>query len=299
MASIQNFFIRLFLRATTKKNQVAKQPVEVTRTRIAKLMSMAKLPNNIVFEKENCDGIDAEWSVPAELKSDSVILYLHGGAYVSCSIDTHRPLVGRLAKAAHCKALSINYGLAPEHPFPAGLDDAITAYNWLLKNGYKNSQIVIVGDSAGGGLTIATLLKMRDSGIALPAAAVCMSPWLDLTCSHDSGVRLDKKDLMLSAEAGKVFASFYAGKEDVKHPYISPYYADLKGLPPLLIHVSDSEIVLDENVGFAKKAKESGVDIQFEIWKGMTHVWHGYAPILPEAISAINKIGKYIQQRTS
>jgi monoterpene epsilon-lactone hydrolase len=296
MASIQNFFIRLFLRTVTKKNQVAKQPVDVTRERIAKLMSMAKLPQHVRFEKAECDGIKAEWNIPDDVQTNGVILYLHGGAYVSCSIETHRPLVARIAKAAKTKALSIEYGLAPEHPFPAGLNDAIKVYSWLLNQGYDHNKIVIVGDSAGGGLTIATALKLRDLNIALPAAAICMSPWLDLTCSHDSGVRLDKKDLMLSAEAGKIFAGFYAGN-DLKNPYVSPYYADLKGLPPLLIHVSDSEIVLDENVGFEKKAKAAGVHIQFEIWKDMTHVWHGYAPILPEAIKAIKKIGSYIQER--
>jgi len=298
MASIQNFLIRSFLKVVTNKKDIAKHSVETTRKRLHKFMMMNKPPESVSFEKVNCDGVLAEWNIPKNVTNSGVILYIHGGAYVSCSISTHRPLVARIARASKTKALSIEYRYAPEHPFPAGLDDAVKTYHWLLKQGYDPTKIVITGDSAGGGLAIATLLRLRDEQTPLPAAGVCMSPWIDLECSQDSGVRLADKDPMLNAEAGKIFAKLYAGHESLRHPYISPYYADLKGLPPLFIQVSDSEIVLDENVNFEKKAKAAGVEIQFEIWKNMVHVWQGFAPILPEAIEAIKKIGIFIERKT-
>lgn len=298
MSSIQNFLIRSFLKVVTKKNDVAKHSVETTRARLEKLMKMNKPPKNVSFEKVNCDGVSGEWTIPGDVKNEGVILYLHGGAYVSCSISTHRPLVARIARASKTKALSIEYRLAPENPYPAGLNDAITAYQWLLKQGVDNKKIVIAGDSAGGGLAIATLLRLRDGQAPQPAAGICMSPWLDLECAQDSGVRLAGRDPMLSAAAGKIFAKLYAGKESIQHPYVSPYYADLKGLPPLFIQVSNSEIVLDENVNFEKKAKAAGVEIEFEIWKNMVHVWQGFAPILPEAIQAIKKMGNFIESKT-
>jgi len=297
MASIQNFFIRSFLKIASKKKQVANQPIEVTRKRLAKLMEKNKCPGNISFEKVDCDGIIAEWNIPKNINNDGVILYIHGGAYVSCSINTHRPLVARIAKASKLKALSIEYRYAPENPFPAGLDDAIKAYHWLLKQGVDPKKIVIMGDSAGGGLALATLLRLRDEKAPMPVAGVCMSPWIDLECLQDSNVRLADKDPMLWAEAGKKFAKLYAGKESLRHPYVSPYYADLKGLPPLFIQVSDSEIVYDENVNFEKKAKAAGVEITLEIWKKMVHVWQGFAPILPEGTEAIRKIGNFIQNK--
>jgi len=298
MASIQNFLIRSFLKVVTKKKEVAKHSVETTRKRLHKLMKMNKPPENVSFEKVNCDGVLAEWNIPINVTNNGVILYIHGGAYVSCSISTHRPLVARIARASKTKALSIEYRYAPENPFPAGLDDVIKVYHWLLKQGYDHKKIVIAGDSAGGGLTLATLLRLRDENAPQPAAGVCMSPWIDLECAQDSNIRLADKDPMLSADAGKIFAKLYAGNESLRHPYISPYYADLKGLPPLFIQVSDSEIVYDENVNFEKKLKAAGVEIHFEIWENMVHVWQGFAPILPEAIKAIKKIGIFIESKT-
>ena len=299
MASIQNFLIRGFLKAVVKKKQMTEVPVQVTRDRLTKLMKMARVPKKVSFEKTNCDGINAEWTIPDSLSSNKgVVLYIHGGAYIAGSISTHRPLVGRIAIASQIKCLSIDYRYAPENPFPAGLDDAVKCYYWLIKQGYDHNKIVIMGDSAGGGLAIATLLRLRDEKAPQPVAGVCMSPWIDLTCSQDAGVRLAEKDPMLTAEAGKIFSKLYAGKEDVKHPYISPLYADLKGLPPLFIQASNWEIVLDENLAFEKKAKEAGVDIKLELWDKMVHVWQGFAPILPEATKAINILGKYIAEKT-
>jgi len=169
MASIQNFFIRTFLKIVTKKKEVAKQPIEVTRKRLAKLMEMNKSPKNVSFEKVDCDGVTAEWTIPENVNNTGVILYIHGGAYVSCSITTHRPLVARIARASKTKALSIEYRYAPENPFPSGLDDAIKVYHWLLKQGIDHKKIVIAGDSAGGGLTLATLLRLRDENAPQPA----------------------------------------------------------------------------------------------------------------------------------
>lgn len=297
MASIQNFFIRAFLKVVVRRTQMVKTPIEEVRANLEKLMAMVKLPGNVSFEKTDCGGIPGEWALPNNMNNNGAILYLHGGAYISGSIDTHRPLVARIARTAATRALTIEYRYAPEHPFPAGLDDAIKAYHWLLGQGFDHRKIIIAGDSAGGGLTLATLIRLRDEKAPMPAAVVCMSPWLDLTCSQDSGKRLASKDLMLTVASGKRFAGYYAGGHDLKDPYISPFFADLKNLSPMLIQVSDSEILIDENVAFEKKAKAAGVDIQLEVWGDMNHVWQGYAPILPEAKDAIKVIGRYIQKK--
>ncbi len=272
--------------------------IEKTRQSLAKLTGMAAMPKGVKFEKVECDGVPAEWAIPDNLKNPGAVLFLHGGAYVAGSIATHRALVGRIAKASKTKILSIEYGLAPERPFPHGLDDAIKAYNWLMKKGFDHKKIVISGDSAGGGLAICTLVRLRDENAPQPAAGVVMSPWLDLLNSGDSGKRLAKEDPMLSVVSGHNYAKLYGTENDLKHPHISPLYTDPKGLPPILIQVSNHEILLDDTTRFETKAKAAGVNIEVEYWDKMVHVWQAYGPYLPEAMKAIEKMGDYIEKKT-
>lgn len=298
MASIPNFFIRLFLRATVKKNKLHLVSIRSVRKSLEKLTALAPLPKNVEYTPVNCDGVPAEWTIAKNVNTDGVVLYLHGGGYVSGSIKTHRGLVGGLSMTSQTKCLSVDYRLAPEHPFPAGLDDAIKVYHWLLKQGVDPKKIVIAGDSAGGGLTMATLLRLRDENAPLPAAGVCLSPWLDLECTGDSATTLATKDLMIPVAGLKKFGMEYAHKENINHPYASPINANPTGLPPLFIQVSNWEILLDDTLRFEKKAKAAGVKVEVEIWEKMTHVWQAYGTFLPEAKQAVKKLGAYIYTKT-
>ncbi len=298
MASIQNFFIKLFLKVVVDKKRQVGMPVVVTRKSLEKLSGMAKLPKGVKYEKVEFDGIAAEWSIPDNLKNPGVILYLHGGGYVAGSIRTHRGTTGRLAHASKTKCLSVEYSLAPEKPFPAGLDDAIKAYHWLLKQGFDNKKIVISGDSAGGGLAVATMLRLRNENAPQPAAGVLMSPWLDLECTGESALTLANADPMVVPEALREMGLFYTSKDKLRDSLVSPLYADLKGLPPMFIQASSSEVLYDDTTRFEKKLKEAGVQVDVEIWKKMVHVWQAYAPILPEAMKAIEKLGLYIENKT-
>lgn len=267
------------------------------RKSLEKLTSMSKLPKGVKYEKVECDGVIAEWATPDNIENPGVVLYFHGGGYVAGSIKTHRGLVGGIASKSKTKCLSVEYRLAPENPFPAGLDDTIKTYHWLLKQGYDNKKIVIAGDSAGGGLALATLMKLKDEKSPQPAAGALLSPWLDLECTGDSAIRLADKDLMVTAPALKTFGLHYA-KENLRHPYASLLYADPTGLPPIFIQVSDSEVLYDDTTRFEKTAKAASVTVEIEVWKNMVHVWQAYGPILPEAMKAIKKLGEYINSKT-
>jgi epsilon-lactone hydrolase len=257
-----------------------------------------------VAKDVSCEGfrigdIEAEWIVPPEAASDRVILYLHGGGYVMGSIATHRATVARIARASKARALALEYRLAPEHPFPAAVEDSVAAYKWLLAQGYKPNKIVIAGDSAGGGLTLAALLSIRDSKLPMAAAGVAISPWADLEATGDSHKTRAHRDPMVGGNGLGGMAKHYIGKGDPKHPLASPIYADYKGVAPLLIQVGDAETLLDDSTRVAKRAKEHGVGVELEVWDDMIHVWHAFAKILPEGQQAIDKIGKFVLTHTS
>ena len=256
---------------------------------------------DVVCEPISADGIGAEWIIPPGAAADRVILYLHGGGYVMGSIATHRAMVARIARAAQARALSIDYRLAPEHPFPAAVEDATAAYRWLLAQGYQPAKIVIAGDSAGGGLTIAALLSIRDAHLPMPAAAVPISPWTDLGGTGESIKTRAARDPMISGGGGGLsqMAQKYLGKAAHTNPLASPIHADFHGLPPMLIQVGDAEVLLDDATRVAKRAKAAGVKVELEVWDDMIHVWHVFAKILPEAQQAIDKIGKFVQAHTN
>lgn len=241
-------------------------------------------------------GVPGEWIVPPGAEESRVLLYLHGGGYVIGSVNTHRDMVSRIARAAQARALAIDYRLAPEHPFPAAVEDATAAYRWLLASGMPAERIVIAGDSAGGGLTLATLLALRDAGDLLPAAAVCISPWTDLAVTGESmDTKADVDPMIRKAEAIEG-AKLYLAGADPKTPLASPLYADLSGLPHLLIQVGTHETLQDDSVRLAERARAAGVDVTLEQWEEMIHVWHFFAFILPEAQQAIDRIGQFVRE---
>lgn len=244
-------------------------------------------------------GVKSEWIAPPESAQDRVILYLHGGGYTMGSINTHRAMVARIARASKARALAIDYRLAPEHPFPAAVEDALAAYRWLLAEGYKPGKIVISGDSAGGGLTLAALVAIRDAKLPMPAAAIPISPWTDLEGTGASIKSKAAKDPMVTADNLASGAKAYIGKNDPKNPLISPLHADFRGFPPLLIHVGEAEILLDDSTRVAERARAAGVEVELEAWDDMVHVWHVFAKILPEGQQAIDKIGRFVLARTA
>jgi monoterpene epsilon-lactone hydrolase len=266
------------------------------RASFEKSTSLIRIPEDVHCQPLDANGIPAEWVVTPGAQDDKVVFFLHGGGYASGSINTHRELASRISRAAGARVLLINYRLAPEHPHPAALEDSLTAYRWLLSNGVNPNHTVIAGDSAGGGLTVATLVALRDAGDPLPAAAVCLSPWVDMEgksesrrtkASLDPSVRPD--DIALQAES-------YLGGADPKTPLASPLYADLHGLPPLLVQVGGAETLLDDSTRLAERAKAVGVDTTLEVWDEMPHVWQFFSFMLPEGQQAIDRIGEYIRK---
>jgi monoterpene epsilon-lactone hydrolase len=256
----------------------------------------APIPQGSVVKQVDAGGVPAEW-VSHNGAGDGVVLYLHGGGYCIGSLATHRGMAARLVAACRARVLNVDYRLAPEHPHPAAVDDAVAAYRWLLATGVGPEQVVVGGDSAGGGLAVATLLALRDRGDPLPAAGVCLSPWVDLECA--SGTYETKADLdpMCSKEGLDEMAAAYAGEHGLRHPLVSPLHADLAGLPPLLIHVGTAEVLLDDSVRLAERAREAGVDVRLEAWDDLVHVFQAFAPMVPEAVEAIEGIGAFVQER--
>jgi monoterpene epsilon-lactone hydrolase len=241
------------------------------------------------------NGVPAEWVVPLGIQPARVILFLHGGSFNSGSIVSHRTLAGNVALAAKARALLIDYRLAPEHPFPAAVEDAVATYDWLLTQGCAPSQILVAGDSAGGTLTLAALMFLRDHNRPLPVAAVCLSPAPDLTFSGQSWVFNSKKDLMLDERKERKAVEIYLRGADPRAPLASPYFGDLRGLPPLLIQIGSHECLLSDAMRIAEKAKEAGVDVTLEVWPGMQHEWQFAAKILPEGKRAISNIGAFVE----
>jgi monoterpene epsilon-lactone hydrolase len=241
------------------------------------------------------DGVVGEWIIPKKVTSGRVILYLHGGYYLSGSIKSHRNLAGNIAIAAQAHALIIGYCLAPENPFPTALNNALTAYSWLMAQGSRPEQIFLAGDSAGGGLVLALMLYLREHGEPLPAGAVCLSPATDLTRSKENWKANAKKELVLNPYIAEQIRPLYLRDHDPRDPLASPLFGDLHGLPPLLIQVGSDEVLLSDSTSFAKRATEAGMDVTLEVWPRMQHVWQFTASFLPEAREAIEKIGEFIK----
>jgi acetyl esterase/lipase len=258
----------------------------------------APLPEGTTIEVVDAGGVLAEWVSVAGASGDAVLLYLHGGGYCIGSINTHRGMAARLAQACRARALNLDYRLAPEHPHPAAVDDAVAAYRWLLDRGVAPAQIVLGGDSAGGGLVMATLLALRDAGHPLPVAGFCLSPWVDLECSGETMTTKADVDPMVGKDGLTEMAAAYAGDHELRHPLVSPLRADLSGLPPLLIQVGTAETLLDDAVRLADRARNAGMDVRLEAWDDLVHVFQAFAPMVPEAVEAIDGIGRFVRERT-
>jgi len=252
------------------------------------------LPVGARFSDVDAGGVPAEWMELPGAVQERVFLLLHGGGYNAGSPKTHRRLAANLGQAMGMRALVPDYRLAPEHPFPAGVEDAIKVYRWLLESGFSEGNIVVGGDSAGGGLALSMMLALREAGGPLPRAAVLLAPWTDLTVSSPSYERLRHHDPIIAREGLREAGLWYAGADDPADPMMSPLFADLARLPPMLIHAGEDEVMVDDSRIFAERAKAAGVDVTARIYPGMWHVFHGSGTGIPEARNAIAEIGDYV-----
>lgn len=249
--------------------------------------------NKVQITAANESGVRGEWLNPRSLVSDNkVLLYLHGGGYVVCSPKSHRAITATLAAMLGWRVFVPDYRLAPEHPFPAAVDDAAAAYGWLLGKGFAPQDIALAGDSAGGGLVICTLLRLRQNQRPLPARAVCFSPWVDLTgvCNY----RNAQSCVMFRSGDIKAFAPVYLGTANAENPQASPVFGDLSGLPPLLIQVSSTELLFDDALRLHEKARAAGVQSTLSVYPGLPHVWQIFAGAVPEAKLALQEAADFI-----
>lgn len=259
--------------------------------------SLFSVDEDITIEPITLGGVQAEWSTPPEYEDGATVFYLHGGGYIMGSVGTYRHLTGRLAKHAGARMVSVDYRLAPEHPYPAALDDAVNAYRALLDTGQDPAKLGVAGDSAGGGLTLAMLLRLRDEGVLLPKAAAVIAPWTDLTLSGESWRANVDADPLIKVHRAEKHGHYYYGGHDPAHPYLSPLFADLNGLPPMLVHVGSKESMLDDSVAFADKVRQAGVGIRLEIEPELLHVWHYYLGWFPEADDGLSRLGAFLRER--
>ena len=277
---------------------VANVPVQTVRQHFEKIAGTFLMRAiGVEVESSQIGGVDVDWLRPKKARKDKVLLYLHGGAYVIGSRRTHRQLVSHIARAAGVIAVVPEYRLAPEDPFPAGLDDAVAVYRGLLESGFEPQDIIISGDSAGGGLSVATLLALRHAGVPMPAAAVLLSPFLDVTGSGESVTTRADRDPWFHVEDLHVVARYYCPDEIAwRNPLVSPVFANVAGLPPMLIQVGDDEILLSDSTRFAEKLEAEGIDVELEIWPEMWHVFQMFKGKMPESKKAIRKIAGYIRK---
>lgn len=298
MASIQSRILEYGIR---RMNIFGGQKIDPIALRNSQelVVNRSRPRRKVALIPVDVDGVPSEWLVPQGSPEDRSLLYIHGGAWFMGSTATHRGLVSNLAYDSGARALSINYRLAPENPFPAGLDDCIAAYDWLVRSGIEPEKIIVAGDSAGGNLALALLVALRSAGKPLPAGAVAISPVTDLTGSGESYQTRRYLDPMFGNMGDNSFFPDYIGSHDPHNPLISPLFADLRGLPPLLIHVGDHEVLLDDAVQFGQRAANVGVEVETVVWPGMFHVFHIGVPFLPEARQAIRQIGAFVRAHLS
>lgn len=298
MPSLRSHIFRLFMRfAIAPRFRKAGESVDALRSALERLSKYQKVPSGVEVHPATVGDVAGEWITAPDVAEDQVVLFLHGGACIAGSPATHRELAARIAMACAARVLVIDYRLAPEHPFPAALDDAMTAYRWLLKEGISPTHIAIGGDSSGGGLTLQTLISLRDAASPLPGAAFFLSPQTDWThFDGESFTTRARKDPLLTPSMCRFTASCYVGPADPSTPLLSPARMDLSDLPPMLIHAGDREILLSDAMRLAKRARESGVKVTFKVWKGMWHGFHASASVVPEARQALRELGTFVRE---
>jgi len=254
-----------------------------------------ELPADLTVQPVSANGVKAEWTSTPDADPSSAILYLHGGGYVICSLETHRHLVAEIGRASGTRTLAIDYRLAPEHPFPAPVEDTVAAYRYLLDSGIKPNRIAVAGDSAGGGLVVGGLLAIREAGLPLPACGWCISPWVDMEALGESFIDRAATDPTVQKETILMMAEWYLGGADPRHPHAAPIYGDLRGLPPLLIQVGAVETLLDDSMTLARKAAVADVPVDLQIWPEMIHIWHIFFPMLSAGRRAIASGGSFVR----
>jgi epsilon-lactone hydrolase len=265
------------------------------RKRLDALGAQYSLPEDVRVEGVDANGVAAEWTTTPVSDSSRVILFLHGGGYISGSLDSHRHMIAQAGREAQARTLSLGYRLAPEHPFPAALDDALAGYRFLLTSGFPAKRTVVAGESAGGGLAIAMLVSARDAGLELPACAWLSSPWVDLALSGGSMTTKAAVDPLISKPYLEELATAYLHGADPRTPLASPIHADLSGLPPMLIQVGSSETLLDDSIRLAAVAGAAGVRVTLEIWPDMIHAWHLFYQQVAAGRRALASVGAFIR----
>jgi acetyl esterase/lipase len=290
--SLRARFWRFVMRGAFKNRRMKVEQYHIQSAKSAKWMK--QMNQRLPVERVEIDGLSAAWIRPDGADDTKVIIHLHGGGYVTGFVDSHLMMCAPMAKALKRNMLLPEYRLAPANPFPAALEDSLKAYRWLLAQGTDARDIVISGDSAGGGLALATVLSLRDAGDPLPAAVICISPWADLTNRGASHVANAKVESVLRTNVLNEWARYYTDESNLTNPLVSPVYADLRGLPPLLIQVGSDEILLDDSLTLAKKAKADGVDVSLRIWDDMWHAWPVLGDLIPESGMAFEEMNDFI-----
>jgi epsilon-lactone hydrolase len=296
--SLRAYLMRAYLRMVFKPSLRAWPSVAAAR-RLYRFLGrlVSRPPRGTETVTVDAGGVKAERIATPASRHDRYILYLHGGGYVGGSPGLYRDLTWRLAALGRARVLCIDYRLAPEHPFPAALDDTVAAYRWLLAQGIDPCRMAVMGDSAGGGLVFAALLRLRDEGVALPAAAVVVSPWTDLALTGES-FRLNAAiDPLMPVELAPRVVALYLAGADPRDPYASPLYGDPAGLPPTLILVGGDDALRDDGVRMADKMRAAGCRVEIEVWPHMWHVWHMLMRVMPEAKAAIARIADFMQDK--
>jgi acetyl esterase/lipase len=294
--SLRAELLRLALRLVKRLGKGREMPLLTARRRLRLLEPLVPGPSKGTrTETLDADGVNAVRITVPQAREDACVLHFHGGGYVIGSAPLYRDFTWRIGVAARSSVLYFDYRLAPEHPFPAGLDDAVTVYRWLAKR-IAPKRIAFVGDSAGGGLALGALYRLRDEGLPLPAAAVAISPWTDLALTGPSLESNAAADPMMDVTHLPPLAERYLAGANARHPYASPLYGDGSGLPPTLIQAGSDEILRDDAVRMAERLKASGCSAELEVWPRMPHAWHLYARILPEGREAIERAGRFVQE---
>jgi monoterpene epsilon-lactone hydrolase len=297
--SVRAEFVRLGLRWLLKPTSRPGVPITRRREQVGNFQRWVPAPPaEVTLSRGALGGVPSLQVATPRSRPDRHILFLHGGGYVAGSPDLYRHLLWRLAATAAARVTAVDYRLAPEHPFPAALDDALAAWRGLRAAGADPRRVAFIGDSAGGGLALALALRARDAGEALPAAIVALSPWTDLAVTGESIRRNARADPMLNADDVPHLAARYLAGADPRHPYASPLYGDPAGLPPTLIQVGGDEILRDDAVRMAARMREAGVEVQLEIWPRMPHVFQSFVSILPEARRAVAAVGAFVRRHT-
>lgn len=291
MPSQESLMVKQLLKASLT-NQTQEFSIDAARRGLEALSAFTPVAPDVKVERLSVEGIPAEWVTAPNAKEERVFLYLHGGAYIMGSCNTHRFLASKLSRSTASRVLVPEYRLAPENPYPAAVEDALAAYRWLVNSGISPENIIIGGDSAGGGLTLSTLLSLKEAGERLPALAVLLSPWTDLAATGKSMETRKDADPWLKPESTRSTPALYIRELDPRDPHVSPIYADLSDLPPMLVHVGNDEILLDDSVRLVDRATAAGVEISFKIWDDMWHVFQTFN--IPEGQQSVDEIGKFV-----